>query len=506
MECRFTVYKEDSMHIRTLSIILTATALAVLPFNLGAAEPPSDAPYVDGGRIVYPVVETEMQSPSLKTFDSSAKNFITRWLAPYRGANGTLDDDLIGEASVVPSCAGKALGGSATAQSASTSGSGYSDGRISMSHYQAPASHTDVVRYYLTQVESARARNVIMAVGADDGIRVWLNGDEVLRQDAPAEFVEGATQVPVSLSQGWNLLLVKVYYPQLGPQGVPEHEYKYWSLRFVEPDGTTPVMDVYQSVDGWCAPEDGYYGWAWAPGAADAAGARGSQWQSELRITNPYYHNLYMTLQYYANSNTSGIPDGERILRLESFETVLFDNVVRELTGTVDSGSGIIAVNGLYYQDVIGKDVARLVTANIGAPGGGAFGTSMPFGYLYTGTSCCSQQLYGLKNGPDNRTNLLVTPAPFVADEVVLTINLWDPESGRTASAEVTGRGSFQVNDIFGRVGMGDVVTDTAVAYVQYSPTASRAYIQMIASINDNVTSDPTIATRGSYGIPRPFQ
>ncbi len=494
------------MRIETISAVLAVTALAVVPCTPAAAEAPTGEPYIDGGRIVSPVIETEMQSPGLKGYDSSTKNFITRWLAAYRGVNGTLDEDLIGEASVVPSCAGTVLGGSAAAQTAYTTGSGYSDGRISMSHYQTPSSNTDVVKYYLTQVESASARNVVMAVGADDGIRVWLNGDEVVRQDAPADFVEGAMQVPVSLRQGWNLLLVKVYYPQLGPRDDPDHGYKYWSLRFVESDGTTPVKDVYQSVDGWCAPEDSRYGWAWAPGAADAAGALGSQWQSELRITNPYYHNLYVTLQYYANTNVSGDPDGERFLRLEPFETVRYDNVVRELTGAPDSGSGMIALNGLYYSDVTDRDAARLVTANVGAAGGGAFGTEMPFGYLYTGRSCCSQQLYGLKNGPDNRTNLLVMPAPFVADEVDLTINVWDPESGRTASAEVTGRGSFQINDIFSRVGMGDVVTETAIAYVQYSQTASSAYLQIVASINDNVTSDPTIATQGSFGVPTPFQ
>ena len=32
---------------------------------------------VDGGRIVYPAIETEMQSPGLKAYDTSAKNFIT---------------------------------------------------------------------------------------------------------------------------------------------------------------------------------------------------------------------------------------------------------------------------------------------------------------------------------------------------------------------------------------------------------------------------------------------
>ena len=41
----------------------------------------------------------------MHVYYSGKTNFITRWLAAYRGVNGTLDDDLIGEASVVPSCA-----------------------------------------------------------------------------------------------------------------------------------------------------------------------------------------------------------------------------------------------------------------------------------------------------------------------------------------------------------------------------------------------------------------
>ena len=198
----------------------------------------------------------------------------------------------------------------------------------------------NVVQYFLTQVESATARDVMMLVGADDGIRVWLNGDEVLRQDPPAAFAEGSHQVPVTLRQGWNLILVKVYYPQLGPRDDPDHDYKFWSLRFAETDGVTPVLDVYQSVDGWCAPTESLYGWTWAPGAADASGAFGSQWQSELRITNPYYHNLFATLRYFSNSNTSGVPDGERDIRLEPFETVIYDNVVRELTGQPTAAPG----------------------------------------------------------------------------------------------------------------------------------------------------------------------
>lgn len=494
------------MNSRLNAVFLSAALFAVAFCNPGGAHASDMKPIIDEGRIIRTVSEPGADAATDKVYESGAKNFIIRWLTPSYGVNATLDEDLIGEATVVPSCAGSPIGGNAGAPTAYTTASSYNDGRVFLNSYDVPSSNNDVVQHYLTQVHSENTREAMMLVGADGGIRVWLNGDEVLRQDGPAAYAEGAQQVPVTLQAGWNLILVKVYYPQLGPRDDPDHEYKYWSLRFAEVSDLSPVLDVYQSVDGWCAPEDSIYGWTWAPGAADAAGAQGSQWQSELRITNPYYHNLYLTLFYYSNSNTSGDPDAERAIRLEPFETLIYDNVVRELTGAAETGAGMIALAGAHYSDVSSYNVARMVTSNVGGADGGSFGTPMPFAYRYGGASCCSQQFYGLKNGPDHRTNILVMPGPFIPDEAVLTINIWDPESGRTASGEFTGRGSFQINDIFNRVGMGGLVTSTAVAHITYSSTANRAYLRIVASVNDNVTSDPTIVNRGPYGIPTPFQ
>jgi hypothetical protein len=97
-------------------------------------------------------------------------------------------------------------------------------------------------------------------------------------------------------------------------------------------------------------------------------------------------------------------------------------------------------------------------------------------------------------------------PTPFAPDDMTVTVSLWDPESGQTASAEFTGKGSFQVNDLFGKMGMGGVVTESAIAHVEYARTASNAYVRVTASVNDNVTSDPTLVRRSAYGIPTPFQ
>lgn len=493
-----------------LALTALAAALTAAIAHPAAAfdpqQPPGPQPDQSADRQLPPDSLGTTIAPQGKVWDVSSKNFIIRWSWPSYGANGTLDDDLIGEADVTPVCYGQPIGPAAGAPAAYTSGSATSDGRVSVAYYDAPANNMDVVQYAVTEVESTMEQDVTMLVGADDGIRVWLNGAEVLRQDAPADYVEGALQASVHLVEGWNLLLVKTYYPKLGPYDDEENRYQYWSLRFTEADGMTPASGIYQSVDGWCTPQDSYTGWTFAPGAADVTGAFGSQWQSELRITDPYYHNLRVLLRYYANGNASGTPDAERVIHLEPGESMRWANVVRELTGAEDTGSGVINLSGIYYSDVIDHDAARLVTSNVGGADGGAFGTPMSFGYRYDGATCCSTTLYGLKNGPDNRTNLVVMTAPFVSDPVEVTVNLWDPESGRTASETFSGVGAFQVNDLFRKVGLGGVATDTAIAYLRWDSTPSRAYVRFSASLNDNVTSDPTLVDQGPSTVPPPFQ
>ena len=70
------------MRMESIFIVLTVIALAVVPYTPAAAESPSDAPYIDEGRIVRSDAETDMQSPGLKAYDSSVKNFIIRWPSP----------------------------------------------------------------------------------------------------------------------------------------------------------------------------------------------------------------------------------------------------------------------------------------------------------------------------------------------------------------------------------------------------------------------------------------
>jgi len=64
--------------------------------------------------------------------------------------------------------------------------------------------------YAQTYIRSEEARDVQLLLGSDDGIQVWLNGQEVFRTNvlrvaAPRENVVGAT-----LNKGWNTALVRV--------------------------------------------------------------------------------------------------------------------------------------------------------------------------------------------------------------------------------------------------------------------------------------------------------
>jgi len=92
--------------------------------------------------------------------------------------------------------------------------------------------------YQVVYLHSATARDLTLALGPDDGARVWLNGVEVA--DIPD--CQGTTVdkwlVDVSLIEGWNRLMIKVY-----------DQYGGWGnyVRFY--DGKTPVTDLEISLD-----------------------------------------------------------------------------------------------------------------------------------------------------------------------------------------------------------------------------------------------------------------
>lgn len=67
-----------------------------------------------------------------------------------------------------------------------------------------------VVAYALNYIYSAADRKVQFRLGSEDGVKVWLNNEEVLSYEAQRSAELDSNIVPVNLKKGWNKILIKV--------------------------------------------------------------------------------------------------------------------------------------------------------------------------------------------------------------------------------------------------------------------------------------------------------
>ncbi len=70
--------------------------------------------------------------------------------------------------------------------------------------------HRDVVAYAFTYIHSATRQEAELWIGSDDGVKVWLNGEEVWSHPMSGSHRIAEDRVPVVLDTGENRLLVKV--------------------------------------------------------------------------------------------------------------------------------------------------------------------------------------------------------------------------------------------------------------------------------------------------------
>ncbi len=70
--------------------------------------------------------------------------------------------------------------------------------------------HVWSVAYAYTEVDSEAERQLVLGLGSDDSVRVWLNGELVHSRWAARPLIVDQDLVPVTLRKGTNRLLVKV--------------------------------------------------------------------------------------------------------------------------------------------------------------------------------------------------------------------------------------------------------------------------------------------------------
>lgn len=64
--------------------------------------------------------------------------------------------------------------------------------------------------YLRTEILSPKAQEAMLALGSDDGLKVWVNGQQVLAKNVVRPYRAGEDKVKISLKQGTNALLLKI--------------------------------------------------------------------------------------------------------------------------------------------------------------------------------------------------------------------------------------------------------------------------------------------------------
>ncbi|MCK4332384.1 MAG: hypothetical protein KAV40_02265 [Thermoplasmatales archaeon] len=69
---------------------------------------------------------------------------------------------------------------------------------------------TESASYAHIYVYSPASRSAKLLLGSDDGIKIWLNGDNVYTNDRYGSWHQDAYEVDVTLNEGWNQMLCKI--------------------------------------------------------------------------------------------------------------------------------------------------------------------------------------------------------------------------------------------------------------------------------------------------------
>jgi len=168
------------------------------------------------------------------TFSNDPNGYIKTWVfnGPYKENDQTLrlNKSYIAEANVRPSV-GSTSNNNLWFQASETSTSQmWLDKAFGAGNAYQQGLVTSSVGYAFVYVFSPTTKAMKLKLGSDDGIKAWLNGQNIYNNDVYRGFVLDSDTADVTLNQGWNSLLIKVSQADSNWQ---------MSARFVNTDGIT---------------------------------------------------------------------------------------------------------------------------------------------------------------------------------------------------------------------------------------------------------------------------
>lgn len=502
-----------------------ARVLALLPQEIARAIPADVLQQVEEGRIPWEAFAQSLGFPvnPQAVSEIQEKRFVAHWLYQYTGFSAGISEDPVGEGSITGRCSGAKLTDAADAPAMYPNF--WSSPGIGTSYWQAPSDsttcttdRTDITFYKLTWVKSPSAQGVQAWFGSSDYFKLWINGVLVGSRVSGGSkpYTVDEYRYTVNLKAGWNLIVVRQTFPQLGPGDDPDpnNRTKYFSLRFVRDASGTPVTDLVATYDPdpTCDERAGFqqgiYTKVLIPSVAHLTGAAGSQWRTDLEIFNAFPWPFEWRFAYFKEGNNSGVPDAEKTLTLQPFESMVVSDALRSPSffNLPTDQKGYAWVAGPYYWWL--KQYQFLQAKLYNQATTGTFATALPVWYPYDYS--WSGYFYNLRNGV-YRTNLAVIPMPKQGSEYRLRITLFGPdfpapivkEWPENSSDKL--KGFAQLNNVFAYMGVGSVNTVRAQLLVEFLEYPSGTYFFSYATVNDQGTSDPLFRLPGSFASAAPF-
>ena len=491
-----------------IAVVGSAAAQSPLPAPPPWAIGPSGfAPMPPGARPAPPPEWTAPVPESAVMQDLDEEQFITHWVFTNDVMSGGINDDLIGEAGFQGLCSCTPISDDPDAPwvygSYSSNPAWYTGYWYAWNEEDCTYFATNVTMYFYTWVRSNAAQQVRAILGASDYFKLWINGGLVMSRTSggPASYLLDQYQQTATLNQGWNLILLKQSFPQLGPPDDPNPDnlYKYFSLRFTTAGGA-PVH-LIAAFDPMCdfGGSTGCYTKVVVPSIAHLPGSGGSQWRTDTLLVNGTHTTWNFELNYYREGNGTGTPDAVARIDVEPYGTLNFVDALRNagLFGVSGDQKGYFDVRRQYYNYL--RSGGWLLNKVYNQAPSGSFGMQVPVRYYYDGTTY-SAVFYGLRNGA-SRSNLGLVPWDNAGATARVRVTLFGPDLDSPVSREFGPfEGMWQRNNIFEALGVGGLNTSTTALYLEILENPNGTYWYPYVAVNDNGTSDPIFFTSGFLG------